>query len=143
MAKRNEPAQPSKLPVSISAERGVKLLSDQLRQIDKLQQLGRKNPEIDPWQERTISVLTLIFGDPSVELSRFKRIRLSPMMYYSGQPESDFQEAHLSGLADAKSVKICRKYAIAGSESTTSAIRQNRTHSSNSEPLSPLARITT
>lgn len=104
MAKRTEPSQPSKLPVNIPAERAVKLLSDQLDHIDKLQQLSRKDPVRDAWYEKTLSVLTLIFGDPSVELTRFKKVRLDPGVYYGGQPESDFQRAYITGLADAKSV---------------------------------------
>jgi predicted nucleotide-binding protein with TIR-like domain len=102
--KRNQPAQPSKAAANITPKRAVKLLRDQLDQIGRLSQLSRTNSERGPWEEKALSVLTLIFGDPSVELARFKKIWFNPGVYYDGQPESDFQEAYTSGLEAAKNL---------------------------------------
>lgn len=104
MARKSEPPRPSKPPVAVPPGRALKLLGAQAEEIDKLRQLSRKDPAHDAWVQKTVSVLTLIFGDPSVPLDRFKRIRFGPGMYYPGQPESEFQEAYLSGLDDAKNV---------------------------------------
>lgn len=104
MAKRNQHTEPSKPAANIAPERASKLLKGQLDEIDSLQKLSRKAPEADAWKQKTVSILTLVFGDPSIELTRFKRIWFTPGMYYQGQPESDFQAAHLRGLANAKNI---------------------------------------
>lgn len=104
MAKRNQNAEPSTPAANIAPERAAKLLRDQLGEIDIVQKLSHKALEADAWKQKTVSILTLIFGDPSVELTRFKKVWFTPGVYYAGQPESDFQDAYLSGLASAKSI---------------------------------------
>lgn len=84
--------------------KATKLLQDQIDQIADLAALSRKNDNLTPWHEKTLSILRLLFGDPSIELERFKHIYFQPRSYYSGMPESDYQNAYTRGLKDATAV---------------------------------------
>src|ERR1700733_10521672 len=104
MAKRNDADRPAKLPVQMAPEKAIDLLQGQIDQIAPLAALSRKNDSFTPWQEKTFSILRLLFGEPSAEIERFKRIDFDPRVYYHGMPESDYQRTYERGFKDATAV---------------------------------------
>jgi hypothetical protein len=104
MAKRNEPDRPIKAAVSVPPVKAAKLLQDQIDDISRLANISRKNDELMPWREKTLSILRLLFGEPSVELERFQRVHFQPRSYYHGMPESDYQNGYERGLREAKAI---------------------------------------
>jgi hypothetical protein len=102
MVRKNEDSRPSKPPVPMPPVKASKLLQDQIDQISHLEKQSRRTDEFMPWREKTLSLLRLIFGEPSGELERFQRIDFTPGVYYNGMPESDYQTAYGKGFKQAK-----------------------------------------
>jgi hypothetical protein len=102
MVRKNDDSRPSKPPVPMPSVKTLALLQEQIAQISHLERLRRENDELTPWRERTLSLLRLVFGEPSGELERFQRIDFAPNWHYPGMPESDYQESYNEGFKRAR-----------------------------------------
>jgi len=60
------------------------------------------SPEFEPWRQQTIRVIKRIFGDKSGHAEQFERISYGLQIWTTGTPESAWQEAFESGLAEAQ-----------------------------------------
>jgi predicted nucleotide-binding protein len=103
MAKARRTASPS-VPhhPTISPQIALKRLQRLLDQIPEIRSRGHSSPEISTWQGNVKIVLSELYGEDSLIFKEFDGIWFSPIMIYSGQPESDFVMALNSGLDHAR-----------------------------------------
>ena len=104
MPKRRDDHGSSKPPVTMSPEKAIGLLKSAITEIEGLRAIGRKDPKSSPSLEKIASILRMIFGEPSVEFTRFDRINFSPPFLSTSDSESDYDDFYLHGLNNAKSV---------------------------------------
>lgn len=79
-----------------------KALTRLQRLLDQIRDGGDDSPLLTTWRQDIQGVLSQFYGRPSLQLEQFEQIHFSPMMYFTGMPDSMITEARLSGLATAE-----------------------------------------
>lgn len=79
----------------------IAVLIDRIDSLARGQRFSRAYKE---WEGEVNSLLCFSFGDDAAQVSDFKEISYCPSFFFSGQPDSVFDEAFLSGLQNAKAV---------------------------------------
>jgi predicted nucleotide-binding protein len=87
---------------TISPGLALKRLQKLLDQIPEIRRSGHGSPTLPTWEGNVRIVLSELYGENSLVFKQFGRISFSPVMFYSGQPESDFVSSFNSGLDEAK-----------------------------------------
>ena len=72
--------------------------------IPNLRQLRHGSPGVEKWHRDTKVAIAYTFGNPSSHLQQFEDIEYSPLMYWSGMPDSVSQNRYVRGLESAAAV---------------------------------------
>ncbi|MCG2717240.1 MAG: DUF4145 domain-containing protein [Nanoarchaeota archaeon] len=82
----------------------LKLLNEYKRGISDLKSKERFSKEFKNWKYETEDLLIEIFGEDSIEVERFNKIRYTLSVATSVTPDSEFQMAYIKGLENAEAL---------------------------------------
>ena len=69
--------------------------------IPALTRIRRWQPDFEKWQRDTRVAIGQTFGDSSSHVVEFDAVRYSPVVAFSGMPDSEYQDSYVGGLESA------------------------------------------
>lgn len=88
----------------MESNRAISIIQNKLEAIDGLLRARRGSPEFTKWRRDTEVALERIFGIESRHKADFTRVRYSLGAFTSHTPDSEFQQAYVRGLHNAKAI---------------------------------------
>ncbi len=86
--------QPSPEPPTITSQRAIELLREQLVKLEDITKLHRRDPEVQKWKSTTEGVINAAFGKPNGELHAVAR----SFIYTDGPMQTGRQDAYYESL---------------------------------------------